>query len=428
MLTKANNELVCRVGPDTAMGAAMRHFWIPALLSREIAEPDSDPVHVELLGENFVAFRDTEGKVGILDELCPHRGVSLTVGRVENCGLRCIYHGWLYGADGTVLETPNVLDPSFKTRFKAKAYPVRESAGMIWVYLGDEAKQPAFPDFGFIGSPSEMRINAVQIIGANYLQIMEGTIDSSHLSVLHSTSLELAEENPYRPSASMDHMRFDTAPRIESEETDFGVHYAAMRDVGGKQETRVCSFISPFWVCNPNSDMFHCFVPLTDEKTAFYHVWWDGVTKFGENPSALQRRVAIGLDDATLEAHGMTRKTFDGPDRPSRANGWKQDRASMRSGHFSGMAGISQEDVIASVAGGPIRDRSNERLSLADRQLAHVYRVLLKSAKNAAEGGVPVGYNQPVGHIVGANGQLELGSDWRILVPQHRPLEQEDAA
>lgn len=428
MLTKAENELICRVGAGTPMGAVMRHFWIPALLSSEIPDPEGGPVHVELLGENFVAFRDSEGKVGILDELCPHRAASLTVGRVENCGLRCIYHGWLFAADGTVLETPNVPDPNFKKRFKAKAYPVRESGGMIWVYLGDEKLQPDFPDFGFIDSPENMRVNAVQIIGANYLQILEGTIDSSHLSILHSSALEMAESNPYRPSASMDHMRFDTSPRIESEETTFGVHYAAIRDVGGKQETRVCSFISPFWVCNPNGDLYHCFVPMSDEKTAFYHIWWDGKTKFGEGPGAVQRKAAIGLDDEMLEAHGMTRATFYGPNRPSRANGWKQDRALMHTGHFSGMAGISQEDVIASVAGGPIRDRSAERLSLADMQLAHVYRVQLKSVRNVSEGKVPLGHNIPVGHIVGTNGQLEHGTDWRTLVPQHTPLDKANAA
>tara|TARA_R110000772_G_scaffold73034_6_gene159027 strand:- start:879 stop:2165 length:1287 start_codon:yes stop_codon:yes gene_type:complete len=428
MLPKQDNELICRVSADTPMGKAMRHFWLPALLSSELPEVDSDPVHLELLGESFVAFRDGSGKVGVLDELCPHRGASLTVGNVEECGVRCIYHGWLFGTDGTVLETPNVPDPNFKARFKAKAYPVRENAGMIWVYLGDEENQPIFPDFGFIDSPANMRINAVQIIGANYLQVLEGTIDSSHLSVLHSTALQQAESNEFRPSSSMDHMRFDSSPRIESEETDFGMHYAAIRNVDGKRETRVCSFIAPFWVCNPNGDLYHCFVPMSDEKTAFYHIWWDGETKFGEGPGATARKAAIGLDDEKLEAHGMTRTSFYGPNRLSRANGWKQDRASMHAGHFSGMAGISQEDVIASVAGGPIRDRSQERLSASDIQLAHLYRVLLKSTRSVADGGTPIGLNQSVAHVVGTHGQLDPDVDWRTLVPQHTAIKKASAA
>src|SRR5882757_3386707 len=140
MLSDVDNDLICRVGPGTAMGKAMRRFWIPALMSSELPVTDRDPVHVELLNESFVAFRDANGQVGLLDELCCHRGASLTVGRVEDCGIRCVYHGWLFAADGTVLETPNVQGPGFKAHVKAKAYPVREAGGLIWTYLGPKEK------------------------------------------------------------------------------------------------------------------------------------------------------------------------------------------------------------------------------------------------------------------------------------------------
>src|SRR5437868_2681183 len=129
MLSREDNELMCRVGPGTGMGEVMRRTWMPALLSSEMPERGGDPVHVELLGENFVAFRDGDGNIGLLDEHCCHRGASLAVGRVEKCGIRCIYHGWVFAADGQVLETPNVADPRFKERFKAKSYPVREAGG-----------------------------------------------------------------------------------------------------------------------------------------------------------------------------------------------------------------------------------------------------------------------------------------------------------
>jgi len=114
MLTKENNELICRVGAGAPMGTAFRRFWLPALLSDELPAPDCDPRRVRLLGEDFVAFRDSDGKVGLLDEYCCHRNASLALGRVENGGIRCIYHGWKFAADGTVLETPNVADPAFK--------------------------------------------------------------------------------------------------------------------------------------------------------------------------------------------------------------------------------------------------------------------------------------------------------------------------
>src|SRR5579859_284587 len=140
MLSREDNELMCRVGPGTAMGAAFRRYWIPALQTSDIPEADGAPVLVELLGERLVAFRDTDGNVGLLEEACCHRSASLMLGRVEQCGIRCVYHGWKFAVDGKVLETPNVADPKFKTRFKAKAYPVEEAGGLVWAYLGPADK------------------------------------------------------------------------------------------------------------------------------------------------------------------------------------------------------------------------------------------------------------------------------------------------
>ena len=147
MLTRAESELICRIGPGSQMGAVMRRYWLPALSSSELPEPGGDPVHVELLGEHFVAFRDSEGRVGLLDEACCHRGASLLLGRVEGCGIRCIYHGWKYAVDGKVLETPNVPDGKFKDRIRARAYPVREAGSLIWTYLGPADLQPSFPEW-----------------------------------------------------------------------------------------------------------------------------------------------------------------------------------------------------------------------------------------------------------------------------------------
>lgn len=422
MLSREDNELMCRVGPDTAMGKAMRRFWLPACTSAELPEPDGDPLHIELLGENFVAFRDSNGNVGLLDEHCCHRGASLTVGRVEGCGIRCIYHGWLFAADGTVLETPNVQDPRFKDRFKAPAYPVREAGGLVWTYIGPSEAKPAFPDFDFNESSPEMRLTRVAVVNCNYVQVLEGLLDSSHLSVLHSSALA-APADPNLPFAQVtSHMQFDAAPQIESEETDFGLHYAAVRNVDGKAETRVAAFLSPCWIRNPNADLTLGCVPMGDERTAFYHIWYDGEKRFGEEPLHSQQQQHVGLDQPTLEAHGMTRATAKGPKAMSRANGFHQDRFKSREGHFTGMASFTQEDALVSVSGGAIRDRSKERLSTADLPIAHLYRVLLKSARGAAAGSEPLFLNQSVARIRGAHAQLETGSDWRVLVPDHRPL------
>ena len=148
MLSTDDNELMCRVGRDTGMGQVMRRTWLPVMMSSELT--GDDPVHVELLGENFVAFRDGNGRIGLLDELCCHRGASLTVGRVEQCGIRCLYHGWLYDTDGNILETPNVGDDKFKHRFKAKSYPFREAGALLWAYLGEPENVPDFPDYEFM--------------------------------------------------------------------------------------------------------------------------------------------------------------------------------------------------------------------------------------------------------------------------------------
>lgn len=428
MLSKQDNELMCRTGPDTAMGKAMRHFWIPALLSSELAERDGDPVHVELLGESFVAFRDTNGNVGMLDEYCCHRGASLTIGRVESCGIRCIYHGWLFAADGTVLETPNVPDPRFKERFKAKSYPVREAGGMIWAYLGDPAKMPELPEYEFMTAPDNMRLNRLAVSSCNYVQVLEGLLDSSHLSVLHSSALTGAVNKDLAFAQATNHMQFDAAPRVETEETAFGLHYAAIRSVEGMAETRVTAFVSPFWIRNPNGDLTMCCVPMTDEKTAFYTVWYDGEKPYGADPLKSQQLKMIGFDRETLEAYGQTRQTFGGPNTPSRANGFRQDRELMRKGHFTGVPTLALEDTLVCVSGGPIRDRSKEKLAVVDVAIGQLFRHLIRSAKQVRDGGVPLGYGVSAAKITGLNAQVDASTDWRSLVPHHYEVERQMAA
>lgn len=421
MLSKEDNELMCRVGPETGMGQVMRRSWMPALLSSELPEAGGDPVHVELLNENFVAFRDGEGTVGLLDEHCCHRGASLTVGRVEQCGIRCIYHGWLFSADGRVLETPNVPDTRFKDRLRAKSYPVQEAGGILWAYLGDPAEMPPLPDYAFMRAPESHRLNTVLIWNANYVQVMEGIFDSSHLSVLHSSALASANgELTFAQATS--HMQYDAAPRIEAEETDFGLHYAAIRRIDDKLETRVTPFIAPCFQLNPNGDIWSALVPMADGKTAFYQTWWSDEQRYGEEPLRSQQLAVVGLTPAILESHGMTRSTYDTPARMSRTNGWHQDRDLVRKGHATGMVSFSQEDAICVVTGGGdgIRDRTNEHLSTADLAISMIYRVLLRSARNVLAGKDPVGAGLSVGHVRAVNASLPLDSDWRDLVPQHK--------
>lgn len=416
MLSAIDNERMCRTGPGTPMGEAMRQIWLPALLSSELPQPDCDPVHVELLGENFVAFRDSEGKVGLLDEFCAHRGASLTLGRSEKCGLRCIYHGWLFAADGTVLETPNVEDPNFKKRFKAKAYPVREAGGIVWTYIGDAAELPRFHDFPFLDAPAGKILPALHVINCNYVQVMEGLLDSSHLSVLHISQFTGGEMPDIKFSQNTGPMQHNAIPRIEVQETSYGFSYGATRVVGDSQHTNVTAFIAPFFCLNPN-DIYMAVVPLNDGKCGFYAVWYDGVRDYGEEPLRSEQLRAVGLD--RLEEYGLTRKGSYGVNPPSRANGFKQDREAMRNGHFTGIASFTQEDAIVCVSGGPIRDRQHERLATADMAIAQMYRTLLKSAKQVEEGGKPIAYGIPTANLKGTHAILPPGADWRSLVPNN---------
>jgi phthalate 4,5-dioxygenase len=422
MLSREDNELMCRVGPGAAMGAAIRRHWIPALQASDLPQPDGDPVLVELLGERLVAFRDTDGKVGLLEEACCHRGASLTLGRVEDCGIRCIYHGWKFAVDGTVLETPNVPNPKFKERFKAKAYPVREAGGLIWTYLGPSDKRPQFPVWPFLRLPDANRINAYIVEDCNFVQVIEGLVDSSHLSVLHVAGLKATKDSDLAFAKKTSHMQFDATPRIEAEETDFGFHYAALRKAGDSEytEARVTAFAAPCFIANPNADLWMACVPVNDTRTRFYHVWWDREKAIGEEPLRSKQLKFVGLDRESLDAYGLSAQTCDNPNKASAKNNFLQNRALMKEGHFSGIRGFTQEDAAVSISSGPIRDRSKEILSTADLAISRLYRSLLDCARRSLAGGEPIGVNADTSSIAGANGKLRDGENWRALVPGHR--------
>ncbi len=389
MLSREDNETMCRVGPGTAMGTAFRRFWLPALLSEELPHPDCDPRRVQLLGEDFVAFRDSSGRVGLLDQYCCHRNASLTLGRVEQGGLRCIYHGWKFAIDGTVLETPNVADPQFKERITAQAYPVREAGGLVWVYLGSPEQMPEFPKWPCFSVPPSNRLAVYAVVSCNYVQVMEGLIDSSHLSTLHTSPLKTTGSSELDFAKQTTHMQSDAAPRIEAEDTDFGLHYVAMRNVsdgeGERVIARIASFVPPCFVLNPNGDIFFAIVPVNDCRCLFFHVRWDEKKKYGEEPLRSQQLEFVGLDAAALDAYGLSLRTCDTPERASHANNFLQNREAQRRGHFTGLPSFTQEDAAVSVSAGPIRDRSKETLSVADVALPKLYRALLRCARQAAQ-------------------------------------------
>jgi phthalate 4,5-dioxygenase len=396
MLSREDNELMCRVGAGTAMGTALRRYWLPALQSSDLAEAGGDPRRVELLGQTFVAFRGTDGRVGILDEFCPHRAASLVLGRVEECGLRCVYHGWKFDADGKALETPNVSDAKFSQRLKAKAYPVHEAGGLIWTYLGPAEKRPEFPAWPWLQVPARHRLTSVHTVNCNFVQILEGLVDSTHLNVLHTDGLRSSEGAELEWAHKARLLAADGAPKLEAARTPYGFQYAAIRSpVEGSGEgvhARITAFAVPCTVFNANGDIVTLVVPASDERSSFYHVFWDDVRAIGEEPLRSEHLKFLGLDRDTLETAGITPELATTSRAPSHANRFHQDRTLMRSGRsFSGLPGVIAEDVAVSVSAGPIRDRTREMLSCADVAVSMLHRVLLTSAKAAQRGEDPIG-------------------------------------
>ncbi len=422
MTTFAENERLCRVGPGTPMGEVMRRYWTPACLSSQLPHPDSDPVSVRLFGQDLVAFRDSNGKIGLLHEYCMHRGVSLLTGRVADGGIRCLYHGWKYCVDGTIAETPNNPDPRFRERQKARAYPVREAGGLVFAYLGPREKEPPFRQFAFMDAQETHRTIFRINQRANYLQLVEQGSDSSHVGVLHSNTARPAwmtenfvkNTDELNPAADLGH---DLAPVLEIENTQFGLHYAAFRKADpsgarvGERQVRVYPYVMPTIRFIPAPAlMFTVFeVPMDDEHTSTYIV--------AEGKNALNRAYLakmLGLDDPKF----WSEETFEFT-APKSAR-FFQDRGRMRD-DWSGFPGIAVEDAVMGVSAGPIADRTQEHLIPSDAALVRIRRLLLESAQRVENGGDPIGVHYEDCRPLAAPTQLiKDGARWQDLVPQHR--------
>jgi phenylpropionate dioxygenase-like ring-hydroxylating dioxygenase large terminal subunit len=359
MLPKELNELLTRTGPGTRMGELIRRYWVPALLSEEIPKPDCPPVQVRLLGEELVAFRDSEGRIGLLEEHCLHRGTSLYYGRNEECGLRCIYHGWKYDVAGRVLDTPaEPAGSTFKDRLRHTAYPTHEAAGMVFAYLGPPDQQPLFPNYEWALLPSNRVYVTKSLLECNYLQGLEGECDSSHLSILHSQFNGPAWAQPYVQ---------DTAPAYETEDTDFGVRMVALRKAGPEQTyVRVSSFVVPVacWIPALNREV-HFYVPADDTHAWRYDL---GMTTQPVQPDEVRRAKVIGPDYRRLRTP---------------ANHYLQDRAAQRTVNFTGIVDDAAEgeflahDACATESMGPLYDRSREHLGVSDKGVIAVRRYLI---------------------------------------------------
>jgi phthalate 4,5-dioxygenase len=419
MLSKEENEIVTRVGPGTPMGNTLRRYWVPALLSSEIPGPDCAPARVRLLGEDLVAFRDSEGRIGLLDELCPHRLASLYFGRNEECGLRCVYHGWKFDVAGACTDMMNEPEENdFKHKIHIKAYPTVELGGLIWAYMGPPEKMPPAPKFAWTQVPESRRHVTKVVQENNWLQGLEGGLDTSHAPIMHRAITENTTRGGFKPSNPF---VAGKAPKLVVDLTDYGYQYAGLRALGESQmHIRAYHFILPFHQIRPSKsetglalDAGHIWVPIDDHNTMVYN--WSFMKEAGEltEEDRLERTLGNGpmhVDQTTFRSYA------------NRSNNYLLDRDVQKNETFTGIEGINAQDRAIQESMGPVVDRSREHLGPADKAIIQLRKKLRDAVRAVEAGGTPEGLGTTYYDLRAGEGVLPRDADWREeLTPTMRP-------
>jgi phthalate 4,5-dioxygenase oxygenase subunit len=384
MLRKEQSDLLTQTGPGTPMGRMFRSYWIPALLADELPEKDCPPVRVKLLSERLVAFRDTQGRYGLMDEFCAHRGVSLWFGRNEECGLRCAYHGWKYDVTGQCLEIPSEPEASrFAKKIKLRSYPLVERGGLLWTYMGPLEAQPPLPEWEFITVPRNQTFSSKRLQESNWLQAMEGGIDSSHVSFLHRGDLNT--DPLFKGAKGNEYNLSDARPVFEVVESEGGLYIGARRNAeNGHYYWRITQWVMPsFTMIAPrgtHSVHGHFWIPIDDEAC-----WaWS----YDYHPIRELTPVEVA---AMRDGKGVHVRYVPGTYRPlaNRDNDYLIDRAAQKAGRtFSGVDGISMQDASLQESMGPIVDRTKENLASTDNGIIMARHRLLRAVKALVDQGV----------------------------------------
>ena len=395
MLTTQENELITRTGPGTPMGNLMRQYWLPCMLSSEV-QADGDPLRVMLLSERLIAFRDSNGQVGLLAESCPHRGASLFFGRNEECGLRCVYHGWKFAADGTCVDMPNEpAESNFKHKVRAVSYPCVERGGVVWAYMGPRSTPPPLPDFEPNMLPNSAQTVWVTQQECNWLQVLEGDIDTIHVNFLHGGASNDGRQR------SADFVATDT---------DGGACYGAFKPATdpGMTYWRIAHYLFPFYSMAPPGRLGIrvagiCRVPMDDTHTLSFSMSPDaGQGDFGRTSAQSARATnSFGANGTgnpvlpnTTDWFGRFRTTANG------SNDFLIDREAQRRREggvgYTGITGIGVQDAAMTWSMGPVYDRRHEHLGTTDTMVIKVRRRLIAAARALAESGAtPPGVDNP---------------------------------
>ncbi|HEY0584346.1 MAG TPA: Rieske 2Fe-2S domain-containing protein [Chloroflexota bacterium] len=412
MLSREENELLTGVSQGTPMGDLVREYWIPGLLTRELPGPDGDPMRVRLLGEDLIAFRDSSGKVGLLQNNCPHRGASLFFGRNEESGLRCVYHGWKFDVDGQCIDMPNEpAESDFKSKVRARAYPTAERNGVVWVYMGNASQPPALPALEWNLLPESHVYLTKRVAESNWVQTLEGEIDSSHSGFLHTV---LEEQDNYdnvqdasgarlygNTSRGMYYKMKDKHPHFEVLDTEYGVLIGARR--AAEEDSfywRLTQFLMPF----------HTIIPPYGEDPAFSGHAWIPIDDHHTLALCFTYHPVRPLTEAEISRlqHGGGRLGQEGlhpsPDAflPPTAEPWSQyistynksndyqiDYEAQRTMRFSGLPGVWPADSACQESMGYIYDRSSEHLGTSDAGIIRARRRLMNAARALRENAAP---------------------------------------
>jgi phenylpropionate dioxygenase-like ring-hydroxylating dioxygenase large terminal subunit len=388
MLSREENDRLTHTGPGTPAGEYFRRYWLPALLASEVPAPDSPPVRLRLLGEDLIAFRDTDGRVGLIDEFCPHRRASLFWGRNEECGLRCVYHGWKFDVSGACVDMPNEPpEYGFDNKVRTTAYPTREYGGIVWAYLGPPEQVPELPKLEWARVPQSHRYISKRRQETNYLQAIEGGIDSSHSNFLHASVEAFRVTDEYREKVrNSSNLRaryhlLDKSPRFTVKKTDYGLVIAVRRNA--EEDTyywRLTQFLLPSHTIIPYQKGLsihgHCWVPRDDETCWVWTTSW--------NPGApLSAEERDAIREETFVHAAVDPVTFQ-PIR-NKGNDYLIDRTRQRSESMTGIHGFASQDQAIQESMGPVVDRTRERLGTSDTAIIAMRRLLLNEIRALEE-------------------------------------------
>jgi len=399
MVTKAENELLTRVCGDAPMGRMIRQrYWIPVAPAVKL-EAGGAPLRVRLLGEDYVVFRAGNGRVGFLDERCPHRKASLALARNEDNALRCLFHGWKFSVTGEMVEAPNHVgdQAQFCRNVRHKRYHVVDRGGIVWVWLGQGDEPPRFPDLPFTQLPPDRRAVTSQLVPTNWLQGVEASMDSSHVGVLHESSIQIMGNNQRR------NMSVALAPRFEFEERPYGYRYAALRDLPNDNlYVRINNFVLPWYgvICAPEPEgpaTAFFSVPVDDENHRAWFVHFN-----------MHQPLGMTNMSASPDVWAYPPLPPGGPDE-----NWGQNRDMMKRGHFSGFPQhLGTEDFAMFMSQGRIYDRTDEHLCSADGAIVRLRRLLLKAVRDFGEGAAAeaeIDYRS----AMSIGGVIPASQDWR---------------